>query len=101
MRRARGGSGYRPLRPGGGQPRTDGVPVDVREEGFDVLRSLGRLVVEQKGMLPDVHHEDRLEAGRVTVLVEGNPVVAQLTGHRVLEGNRPAHAAQSTDGLEI
>lgn len=50
-------------------------PVDVGEEGFDVLAPLGRFVVEQKGVLPDVHDEDRLEPGRNSNVVQFDPVV--------------------------
>ena len=34
----------------------DSIPRDVREERLDVFRQLGRFVVEQKCVLPNVHH---------------------------------------------
>src|SRR5207244_2391147 len=83
------------------EPRVDDLPVDVREEGVDVLRALRRLVVEQEGVLPDVHHEDRDEARDVADLVERDPVVRQPSGPRVLEADRPSDAAHLPDPDEV
>src|SRR6185503_18789806 len=51
------------------------VPCDVGEESLNVFRSLGGLVVEQKCMLPNVHHEDRREAGDVAGFMQRDPVI--------------------------
>jgi len=47
----------------------DNTPIDVREEGVDVLSSLSGRIVEQERMLPDIHDEDRLKPGDIAVLV--------------------------------
>ena len=47
----------------------DNTPIDVREEGVDVLSSLRGGIVEQERMLPDIHDEDRLKPGDIAVLV--------------------------------
>jgi hypothetical protein len=58
----------------------DDTPVDVRKEGVDVLSSLSGRIVEEERMLPDIHDEDRLKPGDSAVLVQGHPVVAEMSG---------------------
>src|SRR5262249_58036032 len=58
-------------------PPLDLLPIDVREEGVDVLPPLRRPVVDHEGVLPDVHDQERPEASRVSVLVQRDPVIAQ------------------------
>src|SRR5882724_11774753 len=58
----------------GRHARFDGLPVDVGEDRVDVLRPLGRLVVEQVRVLPHVDHEERDEAGYVPHFVERDPM---------------------------
>ena len=50
-------------------------PIDIRKERLDILRPLGRFVVEQVSMLPDIHHQDRIEAGDIAGLVQRDPMV--------------------------
>ena len=49
-----------------------GCPIDIREEGFNVLGSLGGLVVQEECVLPNVNHEQRLEARDVADLVSND-----------------------------
>src|SRR5688572_12676227 len=67
-------------RAGGAEPLVDRLPVNVAEERLDVLPALGELVVQREGVLPDVHHQQRLEARRMSILVQGDPVVAKAVG---------------------
>ena len=78
-----------------------GRPVDVGEERLDVLRPVGRLVVEEEGVLPHVHHEHGDEARDVAHLVQSDPVVREPLVDRVLVADRPAHAAHLADADEI
>ena len=50
-------------------------PIDVGEEGLDVLRAFGRFEVEEVGMLPNIHNENWLKTGDVASLMQSDPVV--------------------------
>ena len=50
-------------------------PVDIREEGFDVFGTLGRFVVEQIRMFPNVHYQNWIEARDISRLMQRDPVV--------------------------
>src|SRR6202022_761712 len=60
-----------------GQARLGRGDIEIRKERFDVLWPLCGLVVEQERVLPHIHDDDRLEAGDVAVLVQGDPVIAE------------------------
>src|SRR5688500_16535507 len=62
----------------------DRRPVNIGEEGFYVFRALRGLVVQKEGVLPDVHHEDGIEARNVPHLVQRNPVVGEPPVSRIL-----------------
>src|SRR5262249_33612489 len=80
-------------RVGRDEPVIDGLPVRVGEKRVDVLGALRRRVVEDEGVLPHIHYEDRREACHVADFVEGDPVVGQPSRVRVLIADGPAHAA--------
>lgn len=58
------------------QTPLDDAPVHIVQEGLNILGALGRLVVQQERMLPNVEDEDGLVARWNAVLVQGDPVVA-------------------------
>src|SRR3981189_535847 len=76
----------------------DDLPVDVVEEGRDVLRPAPRAVVHHEGVLEEVEHDDRTESGRVTLLVARDPPVEEAAGGGVAVEDRPADPAY-TAGL--
>src|SRR5207253_2274795 len=83
------------------ETRLDGPPVDVGEERLDVLRALGRLVVEEEGVLPDVHHDEWREPGHVADLVQRDPVVRQAPIDGILIADRPPDATHLPDADEV
>src|SRR5579871_5469059 len=60
------------------KPRLAGTPIDVRDKGFDVFALVGRLVVFQPSVLPEVHHDDRVATGEVVDVVIADPDVEEL-----------------------
>src|SRR5258705_3778723 len=74
-------------------PMLDDFPVDVLEEGRDVLRPASRAVVHHEGVLEEVEHDDRTESGRVTLLVARHPPVEEAAGGGVPVQDRPADTA--------
>src|SRR5690242_18465964 len=86
---------------GGVESRLDRAPINVREERFDILWPLGGLVIEQEGVLPHVHHEDRREACDIVGLVQRDPVIRELPRRRVLVADGPADAAHLADADEV
>ena len=77
------------------------VPIDVREKCLDVFGPVGRFVVEQVGVLPDVHHQQRDEAGHVAALMQLDPVIRDASGGRIEIGDGPADTAHLADADEI
>ena len=47
----------------------DNLPIDILKESIDVLTAFAGLVVEQEGMLPNVHDKNRFEARRHALLM--------------------------------
>src|SRR5262245_26948226 len=82
------------------EPVIDRFPVRVGQEGVDVLWALRRRVVQDEGVLPDVHHEDGGEARHIANLVQRHPVVGQLARVRILIADGPAYAAHLTHADE-
>src|SRR5678809_339278 len=89
------------MRSVGGDTSVHDTPIHVREEGLDVFTAVCRRVVEQKGMLPDIHDEHRLEAGNIAVLMQGDPVVAEASGRRLLKADRPSLSAHFSYADEV
>src|SRR5262249_33551555 len=83
------------------ESRLDDRPVHVREERLDVAGPFRRLVVDEEGMLPHVHDEERAEARRVAVLVQRDPMIAEPPGLRILVENGPPHAAHAPHADEV
>ena len=52
-------------------------------------------------MFPHVHDEERVESGRMTVLVQGDPMVAEPSRLRVLVEDGPAHASHAGNIDEV
>src|SRR5512132_3646185 len=82
-------------------PLLDDFPVDVLEEGRDVLRPASRAVVDHEGVLEEVEHDDRTESGRVTLLVARHPPVEEAAGGGVPVEDRPADAAHAAGLGEV
>src|SRR5262245_11397432 len=76
-------------------------PVHVREEGVDVPFPLGRPVIDHERVLPHVHHEEWPEPGRMPMLVQRNPVVAEAAGLGILVQRCPADPPHRGHGHEI
>src|SRR6266496_2291988 len=77
------------------------APIDVREESFDVLGTLGWLIVQQVRMLPHVHHQHWIEARHVADLMFADPVVRQSIVRRILITDGPPNSAHLADSDEI
>src|SRR6185295_8817725 len=98
-----------PLSEAGGEPPgfavlvalLDDFPVDVLEEGRDVLLPAARAVVHHPGVLEDVEHEDRIEPGRVALLVARDPPVEEASGGGIAVEDRPADPAHAAGLAEI
>src|ERR1700674_5627258 len=83
------------------QSRLNSVPVNVREEGFYILGTLCRFVVEQEGVLPHVHHEHRIETRHVARLVQRDPMIGESTISWILEADGPTNALHLTNAYKI
>jgi hypothetical protein len=46
-----------------------GFPIDIGKESFDIFASTGGGIIQDESMLPNVHNQDRLEAGRHSILM--------------------------------
>jgi len=57
------------------EPALHRAPVHVCEERVDVLRPVGRGVIQYEGMLPRVHDDNRVESADITDLMQGDPMV--------------------------
>lgn len=75
----------------------DHTPIDIREECLNIFRSFRRLVVEQEGVLPDVHHQQGLEASNIANFMQCDPVIRQPTVRRILIADSPAHPPHLAD----
>src|SRR5205085_2942006 len=83
------------------QARFDGGPIYVGEEGFDVLGSFGRFVVQEECVLPHVHHKYRLKARNVAGLVQADPMVRDAPVGRILVADGPTDPAHLADRHKI
>lgn len=45
------------------------APIDVREERIDVFAALGRGIIQEIGMLPDIHDQDRNKPRDIAMFV--------------------------------
>ena len=73
----------------------------LEKKDFDIFGPFGGFVVQQEGVFPYVHYQDRAKTRRVAVFVQGNPVVGEPARERVLEGDGPTHTAHRADFNEI
>ena len=55
----------------------DNPPVHVGKKHLDVLAALSWCVVEQKGVFPHIHHENRFEARYVAMCMQCDPMVRE------------------------
>src|SRR5439155_17451110 len=83
------------------QAPLNGAPIDVREERFDVLGPIRRFVIKYERVLPNVHHQDRIETGNVARLVQADPMIRQLSVCRVLVTDAPTNAAHLADADKV
>src|SRR6266702_4353314 len=73
------------------QTPLDRAPINVREERLDVLRPIRRFVIKYERMLPNVHHQHRIETGDIARLVQADPMIRQLSVCRVLVTDGPTN----------
>src|SRR5678809_379684 len=83
------------------QARPDALPIDVGHEVLDVLRALGGLEIHGEGVLPEVHDEDRREAGGMPDVMVADPMHRERGGDGILKENRPADATGLGDRGEL
>src|SRR4029078_1884473 len=83
------------------QPLLNFRPIDIREESFDVLRSFSWFVIQQKRVLPNVHHQDWIEACDVASFMQRNPVIRNSSVRRVLIADGPTYTAHLADANEV
>src|SRR5262245_22925748 len=76
-------------------------PNKVREESVDVTRPLGRLVVQEVRMLPDIHHKHRSKIGYIAYLVLGDPVIGKTARYGLLITDGPPDASHLSYTHEI
>src|SRR5512143_3811347 len=79
----------------------DDFPVDVVEEGRDVIGTAAGSVVDHERVLEDVHHQDRVEPGRMALLVARDPAVEQPAGGGIVVEDGPAHSAHAGGPGEV
>src|SRR5882724_1118051 len=77
----------------GREPAVERIPIRVGQKGLDVLGALRRRIVQEEGMLPYVHHENRDVPGDIANLVKRDPVVGQLSRVGILETDGPTDPA--------
>src|SRR5208283_1890408 len=75
--------------------------VDVSHERLDILAFVGRLVVTQVRVLPQIHDEDRLAPGELVDVVVTDPYVDELIGRCIVKGNCPTNAAHAADSGKV
>src|SRR5207253_3922664 len=75
--------------------------VDVREESFDILRTIGWGVIENERVFPHVHHKDWYEARDISHFVQRDPMIRDHPGIRILVTDGPANAAHVSDTDKI
>src|SRR5437868_1590230 len=83
------------------QSSLDHVPIDVREERFDVLGTIRRFVIQDKCMLPNVHYQHGSETGDVSGFMQSDPMIRQRAVRRILITHGPANSAHLTDADEL
>src|SRR5215471_112230 len=72
------------------QSRIYRFPIYIREERLDIFRPLGRFVIQQKRMLPNIHYQNRVEACHFTDLMQADPMIGESSGRRVFVTHSPA-----------
>src|SRR6185295_6486921 len=98
-----------PLSEAGGEPPGFAVlvtllhdlPVDVLQEGRDVLLAPARAIVDHPGVLEDVEDEDRIESRRVALIVARDPPVEEAPGCGIPVEDRPADSAHAAGLAEV
>src|SRR5438105_6484986 len=83
------------------QSSLDHVPIDVREERFDVLGTIRRFVIQNKRMLPNVHYQHGSEAGDVSGFMQSDPMIRQRAVHGILVTDGPANSTHLADADEL
>lgn len=57
------------------ESRFNRSPIDVRQKRFNVLRTVGRRVVQKKSVLPNIHHQYGVETRNFASLMQADPVI--------------------------
>src|SRR2546428_9445198 len=83
------------------QAPLDRAPINIREERFDVLGPIRWFVIKYERMLPNVHHQHRIETGDVARLVQADPMIRQLSVRRVLVTDGPTNAPHLADADKV
>ena len=85
----------------GSQASLYSLPVHIGEERVDVLWSVGWRVIQNECMLPNIHHENRNESRNIANLMQGDPMVRDPAGVRVLIADCPTDASHFSDPCKV
>src|SRR5258706_9026721 len=76
-------------------------PIDIREKRFNVLRPSSQLVVQEIGVFPNVHDEERMKTRDIANFMKRDPVIRHSPVCWILIADRPTDAAHFSNAREV
>src|SRR5688572_6810606 len=83
------------------QARLDRSPVYIGKKSIDVTCPFGRFIVQHERVFPYIHDQHWNVTGDMSVVVQCDPYVHQLSAAGILIADRPTHTTHFAYGDEI